>query len=139
MFLEKTECLWIILYEHFRFFIVRLQKGCTNLYLLLNTVLFSDVCSSFCFFRCFGLIAASFSFRRITEDSGLQYSRVYFKLGQGALKKNLKAFYIEIIVDLQGFAKIVHRLPWLHCQVSPKGGILYNCATVSKLSNSGTF
>lgn len=82
------------MYEHFRFFIVRLQKGCTNLYLFLNTVLFSDVCSSFCFFRCFGLVIASFSIRRITEDSGLQYSSVYFKLGQGALKKKIKKLFI---------------------------------------------
>lgn len=76
------------------FFIVKLQKGCTNLYLLLNTVLFSDVRTSLCFFKCFGLIIAPFSIRRITEDSGLQYSSVYFKLGQGALKKKIKKLFI---------------------------------------------
>ena len=76
------------------FFIVRLQNACSSLYLLLNTVLFSDVCTSFCFFKCFSLIIAPFSIRGITKDSGLQYSSVYFKLGQGALKKKIRKLFI---------------------------------------------
>lgn len=43
----------------------------------MNTVLISDVCSSFCLVEYFGFIVACHSIRGITEDSGFQSGVVY--------------------------------------------------------------